>query len=282
MRRAILPLMLFLFASPSNAAEPLAGTKPLTRDGDLAAQMVEGIDKYLMRELAGSVEHRMEHWKPDYSSQEAYQKSIKPNRDRLRKMLGVVEKRVPFSDLEYVSSTKHPALVAETANYKVYAVRWPVLPGVEGDGLLLEPKGKFTSCVVAIPDADWTPEMFVGLAPGVPKEAQYPRRLAENGCRVLIPTIIDRKDTYSGNPSLQKQTNQPGREFIYRMAYEMGRHIIGYEVQKILAAVDWFAQQKDDPGIDVVGHGEGVSSRSTLPPAMTAWTRAGCRASASR
>src|SRR5207302_8417169 len=39
----------------------------------------------------------------------------------------------------------------------------------------------------------------------------------------------------------------------------MGRHIIGYEVQKVLAAVDWFTQQ---PGaearkIAVVGYGEG-------------------------
>ena len=43
--------------SPS-PAEPLPGTRPLTRGGDLAAQMVEGIDQYLMHELAASVEQR--------------------------------------------------------------------------------------------------------------------------------------------------------------------------------------------------------------------------------
>ena len=31
------------------------------------------------------------------------------------------------------------------------------------------------------------------------------------------------------------------------MAYEMGRHIIGYEVQKVLAAVDWFCREKTIP-----------------------------------
>src|SRR5262249_49766052 len=124
-------------------------------------------------------------------------------------------------------------------------------------GLLLEPKVKVGACFVAVPDADWTPEMLVGLAPGVPEKSQYARRLAEQGCRVFVPTLIDRKDTYSGNPALQKQTNQPGREFIYRMAYEMGRHIIGYEVQKILAAVDWFAREKDHPPVGVMGYGEG-------------------------
>src|SRR3954453_21537285 len=98
-RHFLLVVLLFLFETASLRAEPLPGTKPLTREGDLAAQMVEGIDKYLMREIAASVERREEHWKVDYSSPEAYQKSIKPNRDRLKKILGVVEARVPFGDL---------------------------------------------------------------------------------------------------------------------------------------------------------------------------------------
>jgi hypothetical protein len=38
MRRAVLLLVLFLLIPSTRAAEPLPGTKPLTRDGDLAAQ----------------------------------------------------------------------------------------------------------------------------------------------------------------------------------------------------------------------------------------------------
>src|SRR5262249_27266667 len=49
----------------------------------------------------------------------------------------------------------------------------------------------------------------------------------------------------------------PHREFIYRQAYEMGRHVIGYEVQKVLAAVDWFTRQKEHPFVAVYGYGEG-------------------------
>jgi cephalosporin-C deacetylase-like acetyl esterase len=37
----------------------------------------------------------------------------------------------------------------------------------------------------------------------------------------------------------------------------MGRHIIGYEVQKVLAAVDWFSREKDHPPIAVFGYVEG-------------------------
>ncbi len=238
-------------------AEPLPDTKSLTRDGDLAAQMVEGIDKYLMRELAASVEKRKQYWKPDFSSLEAYTKSVQPNRERLTKILGVVDERVAPVVMEYVGEGTPPPLVAKTEKYKVYTVRWPVLPGVDGEGLLLEPKEKATANVIVLPDADWSPEMLVGLAPGVAKEAQFARRLAESGCRVLVPVLIDRKDTWSGNPTLGRMTNQPHREFIYRMAYEMGRHIISYEVQKVLAAADWFTQEKGNLPVGVYGYGEG-------------------------
>jgi dienelactone hydrolase len=237
----------------------LPGTKPLTSAGDLAAQMVAGIDKYLMRELETSASRRKDYWKPDVSSVEAYLKSVQPNRERLKKILGVVDERVKFDDLAYVGGPNNPALVTKPDwhNYKAYVVRWPVLPGVDGEGLLLEPQGKPIACVVALPDADWTPEMIVGLAPGVPKESQFARRLAENGCRVLVPVLIDRKDDHSGNPKLGRMTNQPHREFIYRMAYQMGRHIIGYEVQKVLAAVDWFTKEEGHPPVGVAGYGEG-------------------------
>jgi dienelactone hydrolase len=249
-------------------AEPLPDTKPLTVEGDLAAQMVAGIDKYLMRELAEAPQRRKAAWKWDDSPQTSVPVPDNAYRKRLRTILGVVDERVPIVEVEYVATTERPSLIAETSKYAVHAVRWPVLPGVDAEGLLLEPKlhdkQKPAALVVALPDADWTPEMFVGLVPGVPVEKQFPRLLAENGCRVLVPTLIDRRDTWSGNSQFGKATNQPHREFIYRMSYELGRHIIGYEVQKILAAVDWFTRDKDwsragqgHPMVGVAGYGEG-------------------------
>jgi dienelactone hydrolase len=251
----LMVIALGALASPASA-DPLPDTKPLTLEGDPAAKMVEGIHKYLDRELEASVTKRRQLWKPDFSSAKAYERSVEPNRERLRRILGIMDKRLPVTALEYVSTTDRKALVAEGKTYSIHAVRWRVLDGVDADGLLLEPKGKPVACVVAVPDADWTPEMLVGLAPGVPKESQLARRLAENGCRVLVPTLIDRKDTWSGNPKI-RMTNQPHREFIYRMAYQNGRHIIGYEVQKVLAAVDWFTREKEHPPVGVFGYGEG-------------------------
>lgn len=258
--RTVFILIVFLsvlsVSSVVNTAEPLPNTKPLTEEGDLAAKMVAGIHKYLDRELAASVEKRKQFWKPDCSSAEQYAKSIEPNRERLRKILGVVDKRLP-PKMEYVGGPDQPALVGETDRYKVYAVRWAVLPGIDGEGLLLEPNEKAIADVIAIPDADQTPEHVAGLAPGVSEASQFARRLAENGCRVIVPVLIDRKDDFSANPKLDRATNQPHREFVYRMAYEMGRHIIGYEIQKVLAAVDWFAAKQGHSVVGAIGIGEG-------------------------
>ncbi len=209
-------------------AQTLPGTAPLTATDDLASRMVSGIDAYLMRE---AVER-----KP----------SANASLDRFRKIVGLIDARAPVTSLSLDATLDSPALLLKTPLFEVLAVRWRVLDGVDAEGLLLKPTRPVVRNVVAIPDADQTPEQLaVGAA----------RRLAENGCQVLIPTIIDRRDTWSGNPRVGRMTNQPHREFIYRMAFEMGRHIIGYEVQKVLAAVDYFAAAKLPIG--VYGTGEG-------------------------
>src|SRR5437868_5016491 len=72
-------------------SQPLPNTAPLTMRGDLAAQMVESIDRYLMRETQIVAGNREKYWKRDTSSPEAYAKSIEPNRERFRKMIGLVD-----------------------------------------------------------------------------------------------------------------------------------------------------------------------------------------------
>ena len=244
-------------APPAPSLTPLPGTEPLTAQGDLAAQMVEGLHRYLLQRTNASVETRASRWKRDYSSQAAYEASVKPNREQLRQIIGLIDERVPYPAPNLEVTLGSSSAVATGEGFKAASVRWPVLEGVDAEGLLLEPSGAPRARVVALPDADWTPEMLVGLAPGVPAEAQFARRLAENGCQVMVPTLINRGDEWSGNAPLGKSTNLTHREFICRMAYEIGRHIIGYEVQKVLAAVDWLSQCKPSRPVAVMGYGEG-------------------------
>lgn len=348
----------------SNAAEPLPGTAALGDHGDLASDMVAGIDRFLMRQTDLAPARRSAQWQPDYSSPETYQKSLDGKRARLRKILGVVDQRLPCTALEYVSSTAQPALIGSGAGLEIYRVRWPVLLGVDGEGLLLLPatgemaalktpptppsqggeknqrpagsipqqggekteielragstirisvpasqdRGKAreearsihvqgpevvrisipsnqeihvegrailsiispplqagaggviqprADCII-VPDCDMLPEDLAGLTNALPREAQIGRRLAEQGARVLIPVLIDRRTDYSILPGRGK-TGQPHREWIYRQAYEMGRHILGYEVQKILAAAEFFQKDRGPSKrkLGLFGYGEG-------------------------
>ena len=251
------PLLLDLNASPA-AVETLPGTQPLTWVDALDDRMMDGAHRFVEIKIDESIRKRQRHWNRDTSSREAYEKSIEPNRRRFMEKIGVVDPRL-HAAMERFDDNFDPEPVSETRTYFVYQVRWPVLEGVNAEGLLLLPKGHPVARVVALPDADQTPEQLVGLVRGVDSDAQFARRLAENGCLVVIPTMIDRTTRWSGNPELKTlaKPDNSGREWIYRQAFQMGRHVIGYEVQKVLAAVDWFQKQDHALPVGVAGYGEG-------------------------
>jgi cephalosporin-C deacetylase-like acetyl esterase len=99
-----------------------------------------------------------------------------------------------------------------------------------------------------------SPEQTLGLAPG---QHQVARRLAENGFEVIVPQTLSR-DKWQTHDSRLKRADYTDREWIYRQAFHMGRHVIGYEVQRVLGAVDWFAKRRErDVNIGVAGYGEG-------------------------
>ncbi|QDV43470.1 Alpha/beta hydrolase family protein [Stieleria neptunia] len=231
---------------------------PLELQGDIASDMIDGIDRFLLGKLSESAAARQRHWNRDFTFQQFYVRSIQPNRDRLARMLGAHEDRVAPVVIErnfVVGSSVDDSL----SGYRVYSVRWPVLqdpdPGrsivsVYAEGLLLEPIEPIAVAanVVAIPDCDQTPGQISGIAEGIEPDLQFARRLAERDCRVLVPMLISREINPRGRAKL---TN---REYIYRSAFELGRHPIGYEVQMVRAAIDSFDSSRP---IGVIGAGEG-------------------------
>lgn len=234
--------------------EPLPGTQPLTLEGDIASLLVEGVDRFLLHQLAGAPDERTKRWTHGCASWEDYQKWLASRRERLAHILGVRDERVPFESPQLDATVERPAQIGRGFSFDIHAIRWPALGDVHGEGLLLVPRqGSPLADVVAIPDADVTPEMLVGLEPGLAAEEQYARRLAESGCRVVVPVLIDRhRERRNG------RANLTSREFIYRSAFELGRHIIGYEIQKVLAAVDWYEKQSGGRRpCGVMGWGEG-------------------------
>ncbi|HUQ95789.1 MAG TPA: hypothetical protein VM120_29190 [Bryobacteraceae bacterium] len=207
-------------------AQTLPGTAPLEWKGDGAELIVDGIHRFL----------------------DSYQRPAgKPDSRRLAYILGVVEPRV---NRGMVTSE----VIARGNGYTVKTIEWESVEGLWGEGLLLEPNGQPRARVIAIGDAGWTPEMLAGLSPGAP--SQFARRLAESGAQVIVPLLIDRKSAYSGVPGV-KMSKIPHREFLWRQAFPLGRHIIGIEMQQVLAAVDWMVRQSPGLPVTIAGHGDG-------------------------
>ncbi|MCA9185826.1 MAG: hypothetical protein R3E01_31665 [Pirellulaceae bacterium] len=234
-----------LAEQPSSAK--LANTDLLTMQGDIASQLVDAADQFLDQQLIDSHTSRERHWQRELSSQRAYAVSIASNRSRLRRILGIANESIACRELSLLATTEHSALVGTGDGYEVLEVQWSAFGDVTGFGLMLEPKDRAAVVnVVAIPHCDITPEQLCGLVPGLPAQSQFARRLAESGCRVVIPLLINR------TPKMRGISH---REWLHRAAYEMGRTLTGYELEKVLALVSYFDQQ--DLPVGVFGWGDG-------------------------
>jgi hypothetical protein len=104
----------------------LPGTRELTWEGDLSERMMDGAHQFVERKIAESTALRKRHWNRDFSSREAYEKSVGPNRVRFAHKIGLADQRLTPS-MERFGDDVAPALVADAENYRVYQVRWPVL-----------------------------------------------------------------------------------------------------------------------------------------------------------
>ena len=261
---------LALSAAEPQFAEVLEGTQRLMLDQPLDEAMVAGIDRFALREIEAAAAARPGLWRRDVSSREAYEKSLEPYRAKLQEIIGAVDPRIAGRGLEDLSLTDLaglPVAGSRAGNpdtgdlYSIAPCRWQVLEGVTGEGILLHPMGEeIMGLAVVIPDAAWTAEEFCGADPDKPESSTLPRRLAAEGFLVVIPQLISRDLTHAGVPSVGL-TNQTHREWVYRSAFELGRHVIGYEVLKVLSAVDAFEDynrkmEKQLP-ICVLGVGEG-------------------------
>lgn len=233
-------LLFFAVHAAAQSGPPLPNTQFIAAEGDRSARMVEGIDYWLNRETAQLATNSIDLSKLNEDSRQRM-------RERLRILIGAVDERVANPRFQFLSERGTGAEVFRVPGprgFVVYRVRWPVLEGVFGEGLLLEPtdgNGRIArpiASAIAIPDADQAPEEIAGLHRGVAGESQFARHLVMSGWRVLVPVLVSREDAFSGNSRLKRYTNQPHREWIYRQAFEMGRHIIGYEVQKLVSGLD--------------------------------------------
>lgn len=249
-------LLLAVLALRSAAAEskPLPGTEPLLESGDPVARMLDGMERDLDRRSEEARGRRLDSWVEGTSESSL--------RLFLAQVLGAAEPRKPARLRRITASPRatgsDSTAVARGPTYTIHRVEWDVFGGIVAEGLLVEPDGVATANLLALTDSDTSPEQALGLDPGFPKEQQFVRRLAEAGCRVLVPAWVDRGRLFAGNPDY-RTVDQSQRETLWRAGYEVGLHPLGMEVQMVLGGADAFLSI---PGtstnrLGVIGHGEG-------------------------
>ena len=242
-------------------AKTLMGTSVLDIQGDIASELVDGVDRFLLKELDRSVPTRMALWpKPKEiatggKDNAAYEAAIQPLRDELRMRIGMIDERVKCDSFTIQSvaspSSDDTKWVAINESYKIYTVRWPVFDGVDATGLLVVPNGEVRFHAVVVPDAGQTPEQLCGFDA---TSSLVALDLAARGGVVVVPDTIRRhREARNGRSKLTDQ------EFLYRSAFVLGRHVIGYQVQEISAAFDALQKSYGDRPTLVAGWGEGGS-----------------------
>lgn len=254
------------------APSVLPGTSPLTAEGDLASQMIDGIHRFLDKYAAVVKERRLDRWNalipPGESPAEPQRAAVLNNltelRSRLRHICGVRDNLAPSPILRVRAAVSEDPRVAFSPSVDIYEVSWSAFDDVTGEGLLLVPRQRPPLAhVVAVPDADQSPEEISGLNPETQPERAWAMRLAQAGCQVLVPTLVGRQI----RPLYRVKLTQ--REYLYRPAYELGRHIVGFEVEKVLAGLEALRRSASEGAIT------GSDNQEEIPLAIAGWGEGG-------
>jgi len=240
----------------------LPGTKVWTMPADPAAEMVEGIHRHFDKMLAESVTTRDKAWQKAQTDPQF----LADRRERLRGSLGFAGGAaiaVPKGRFEIVTPGPGPiglpVPIIGTKKARIEAVRWEVYPDVWMHGHLVRPireENKGETGVVR----------FLGIVLDNGTDAKPPdqplsqaARMAEAGGLILVPSLLDRKDTWSGDPKV-RFTNLSHREWIWRMAWEAGQSPLAYEVSGVISGLfhlrTALATRQFLPSV-IYGHGDG-------------------------
>src|SRR3954465_1189132 len=105
-----------------------------SRANPLEDQQYKELDQCLDKRIPAADQQRAESWKRDFSSAEAYEKSVDPWRAKLWNLIGgKPESSLPLNPKE--------ELIQDFGTHKAYRVWLQVLEGVHGYGIVLVPKG---------------------------------------------------------------------------------------------------------------------------------------------
>jgi dienelactone hydrolase len=176
--------------------------------------------------VGGYAERAGKAWRRDYSSVEAYERSVAPNRERWRAVLNPP----PLAVSGELESEPVPGLEDIDGRF----VRLPLGGRVRAEGILAIPKtGGPAPLVVGQHGIDSQPEHVFGLIDPEGAYHSFGRRLVEAGFAVLAPMNL-----FGSEP----------RERIVRMAKMAGTTLPGIELARLQRLLDALTARPDIDG----------------------------------
>ncbi|HZT33225.1 MAG TPA: prolyl oligopeptidase family serine peptidase [Bryobacteraceae bacterium] len=243
--------MIGIFSAALLAFEILPGTTPWNFPQDIVAEQYREMIGFYERQIAEAAARRHTFWEP------AGAEAIERNRAEFRRLIGAMDTFLP--------PQPERRLLGDAGAYTVSLVSWPLLRlGNEGStsgssgalvreyGLLLLPKPAVRRpAVIAVPDATHSAADLAGSTARLPAVDQSARRLALAGYVVFAPFFTQRR-AFS-----EPWTDD--RAWLFRLAYQVGHHLVGSEVRQVSAARDFLATlpEVDPARIAVAGAGQG-------------------------
>lgn len=231
-----------------DAGERLPNTEPLALPADLVKSQFDQIVRYWQRRIEEATSDRDRTWQADFTSTDAYEKSLAPRRDDCRRMLGLT------ADGDRAGEASAEKLVAFAGDV-AFRVAIPLQAGMTARGILFMPAGEGKrQAMVVCPDADQWPEQFTGLEHG--QASPWLAELLAQGVTVYVPQSIERLADHAYCKHLGGKDR---RTILYRLGYVVGRSMPGLDVQDVLVAVDYLCQRDDvdSKRVAVIGHGQG-------------------------
>jgi dienelactone hydrolase len=218
----------------------------------------EQIERYLDRLLQQAEKNRPSLWQRDFSSIEAYERSLEPWRKRLATWLGGMDYPVP-ADVKVRQQT-----LAEAPAFTASRVWFTAFEDVEVYGVLLVPKGEAKGkrpAVIAIHGMMGSPESVCGLAEKDDYHQRFGARLAEAGFVVFAPLDI---------------TTVKGRMWLDRKAKMVGHRLQGLEQFKVRRVVDYLQSRPEVDGARIGVYGISWGGRTAMNAAALDRRLAAC------
>jgi dienelactone hydrolase len=250
MRRVLLAASLVITGSLfAQTPKALPNSAPWEFPANIVAEQYAELRSFYESRIGEAAAHRAEFWKGSN-----WPAVVRGNREHFNRMLGATASlREPKLDRR---------LISESSSHTVWIVQWPILPVgnepatsrgfvIEAGILILPEASGPHPAVIVVPDADRSAADIAGLTGKLASKDQTARQIASQGYVIFAPFFVERR-TFC-------QPWTEDRNWLFRLGYQVGQHLIGSEVQQVLSAVTMLSAQSqvDSKRIAVAGEGQG-------------------------